>query len=150
MTGFLLDVNVLLALLWPSHTHHESALRWFAHNARHGWATCPITQAGFVRIASNPAFSRDAPAAHRALAVLRASESHPTHQFWADDVDLAEAVRPFENRLRGHQNVTDGYLLGLAIHRRGKLATFDQSLASLLPPGGAERARIELLQHQSS
>ena len=150
MTGFLLDVNVLLALLWPAHTHHESALRWFARHARQGWATCPITQAGFVRIVSNPGFSPDAPTVQHAIAVLRESQSHPGHQFWPDELELADAVQPFEGRLHGHQNLTDAYLLGLAAHRGGKLATFDRGLAALLPPGGAVRDQVELLRHDPS
>jgi uncharacterized protein len=146
MTGFLLDVNVLLALLWPPHTFHRSALRWFARNARQGWATSPITEAGFVRIVSNPRFSPDAPTIDHAITVLRESQSHRTHHFWADELKVAEALQPFKGRLRGHQDVTDAYLLGLAIHKRGKLATFDQALVALLPPGNAATGHIELLR----
>jgi uncharacterized protein len=148
MTGFLLDVNVLLALLWPPHTFHQSALRWFARKARQGWATSPITEAGFVRIVSNPRFSQDAPSIRHAISVLRESQSHPTHQFWADELKVAEALEPFEASLRGHQDVTDAYLLGLAIHKRGKLATFDQALVSLMHPRSATISHVELLRHQ--
>ena len=148
MTAFLLDVNVLLALLWPAHTHHRPAHRWFERHGQHGWATCPITQAGFVRILSNPKFSEDAPSLSEAIAALRESQAHPAHQFWADDLDFSEAVRPFGARLVSPSRVTDAYLIALALHRRAKLATFDRSLPSLLPPDSPERGRIELLRQE--
>lgn len=148
MTVFLLDLNVLLALFWPAHTHHKAAHRWFERHGHRGWATCPITQAGFVRILSNPSFSPDAPSLPEALAVLRENQSHPAHRFWADEIDFAEAVRPFGNRLLSHSRVTDAYLLSLAIHKRGKLATFDRSLPSLLAPGTAEKDAVELLRQE--
>ena len=132
MTAFLLDVNVLIALLWPAHEFHRRAHRWFARHARQPWATCPITQAAFVRIVSNPAFSPDAATPREAIAVLEANLKHPSHHFWPDDLGFSDAMRPLHAKLVGHRQVTDVYLLGLALHKRGKLATLDAG--RMLPP----------------
>jgi len=132
MTAVLLDVNVLIALLWPAHEGHQRAQNWFAHNAAAGWATCPFTQAGFVRIVSNPAFSRDAVTPKEAVNLLAANVRHKSHQFWADEIDIVSAIWPLLGRVSGHQQVTDAYLLGLARHKRGKLATMDRAVAELL------------------
>ena len=145
MSGFLLDVNLLIALLWPPHEAHQRAQRWFAQNAHQGWATCAMTQAGFVRIVSNPVFSRRAVSPGDALQVLRGSLEHPAHRFWTEDIGVGEALAPFGTRLVGHQLVTDAYLLGLAIQKKGRLATLDGSLSSLLPEQSAARARLVLL-----
>lgn len=143
MSGFLLDVNVLISLLWPAHTHHDTAQKWFAAKSTKGWATTPITQAAFVRIVSNPAFSKDAVAPDVALELLLQNLGHRHHRFWPDDLSYGEAVADFRPRLTGHRQVTDAYLLGLARHHKGKLATFDQAIASL--PARDEQKFIELL-----
>jgi uncharacterized protein len=141
----LLDVNVLIALLWPPHEAHARAQRWFAQNARHGWATCAMTQAGFVRIVSNPIFSRSAVSPRDALEVLSGSLQHPAHHFWTEDIGVTEALAHFGRRLLGHQQITDAYLLGLAIQKKGRLATLDASLSSLLSDQSAARSRLVLL-----
>jgi toxin-antitoxin system PIN domain toxin len=141
----LLDVNVLIALLWPPHEAHARAQRWFAQNARHGWATCAMTQSGFVRIVSNPIFSRRAVSPGDALEVLGSNLQHPAHHFWTEDIGVTEALAHFGRRLLGHQQITDAYLLGLAIHKKGRLATFDASLSALLPEQSAARDRVLLL-----
>jgi toxin-antitoxin system PIN domain toxin len=133
MTNYLLDVNVLVALMWPAHEGHQRAQEWFAKNAKNGWATCPLTQAGFVRILSNPAFSSDAVAPQEALKLLSANLKHPSHRFWPDDVTFAEAVEPIQKQIVGHQQVTDAYLLGLALRRKAKLTTMDRGMSALLP-----------------
>ncbi|HKM47290.1 MAG TPA: TA system VapC family ribonuclease toxin [Terriglobales bacterium] len=145
MSCFLLDVNVLIALLWPPHEAHARAQRWFGHNAHQGWATCAMTQADFVRIVSNPAFSRRAVSPGDALAVLSGSLQHPAHHFWTEDIEVTEALAHFGGRVLGHQQVTDAYLLGLATHKKGRLATLDTSLASLLPERSAARTRVVFL-----
>lgn len=139
MTAALLDVNVLVALLWPAHEGHERAQNWFARNAGGGWATCPMTQAGFVRIVSNPAFSRDAVTPKEAIQLLAANMQHRAHQFWADEIDVVEAMVPFAERLKGHQQVTDAYLLGLARQKKGKLATMDKAVTELFAEKSMER-----------
>ncbi len=145
MSGFLLDVNVLIALLWPAHESYERVQQWFRAHERAGWATCPLTQAAFVRIVSNPAFSPDAVRPQEAADLLAANLRHPSHQFWADAISFADAVHPFGTRLLGHRQVTDAYLLGLALHRQAKVATFDRSMIALLAPKATERACITLI-----
>jgi uncharacterized protein len=142
---FLLDVNVLIALLWPGHEAHTRAQRWFARNAEEGWATCAMTQAGFVRIVSNPAFSQRVVSPRDALEVLGGSLQHPAHHFWTEDIGATEALAPFGRRLLGHQQITDAYLLGLAIHKKGRLATLDASLAALLPDHSGAKNRLVVL-----
>lgn len=149
MKGCLLDTNLLIALLWPSHERHELAVKWFTRHRARGWATCPITQAGFVRIVSNPAFSRDAVQPREAVQVLSANCAAKDHAFWPEELPFAEAVAFAGARLLGHQQVTDAYLLGLAIHRGGVLATLDQRIAALLEPRSDERRALELVAHAS-
>lgn len=143
MKGYLLDTNLLISLLWPSHEQHELALKWFTRHRAKGWATCPITQAGFVRIVSNPAFSRDAVQPREAIHVLSANTAAKDHVFWPDELPVAAAVAFTGVRLMGHQQVTDAYLLGLAIRRGGVLATLDQRITTLTEPRSAERKALE-------
>ncbi len=145
MAAVLLDVNVLIALLWPAHEGHQRAQTWFAQNAAAGWATCPFTQAAFVRIVSNPGFSRDAVTPKEAVNLLSANARHRAHQFWADEIDFVTAVWPFVGRLSGHQQVTDAYLLGLARHKKGKLGTLDRTITELLPDKSMEASLLVLI-----
>jgi uncharacterized protein len=144
-TGFLLDVNVFIAMAWPTHRAHEKVQEWLARHARDGWATCPLTQTGFVRILSNPAFSPNALTPAHALALLQANLGHPAHRFWADDITFIKALELLNPRLAGHQQTTDAYLLGLAIHRKGTLATMDRAVLALLPEKSRERDFVELI-----
>ena len=151
MSTALLDVNVLIALLWPSHEHHDAAHSWFVARGRGArWATCPLTELAFVRIVSNPGFSADALAPAEALSLLERNLAHPGHDFWADDIDLVGAVGPLASGLQGHRQLADAYLLVLATRRRGVLATFDGGLRvfavgersrglELVPAGRRER-----------
>ena len=145
MIPFLLDVNVLVALAWREHTAHAVARAWFRRNARHGWATCPVTQAAFVRLLANPAFSSAAVTPGEAMRVLELALQHPSHVFWSDEIGLAAAVHPLRRRIVGHRQVNDAYLLGLAIHKGGRLATLDRGLLALLPDDSEHRHRIELI-----
>jgi toxin-antitoxin system PIN domain toxin len=131
MSALLLDVNVLVALLWPEHTFHELVQAWFGKNARRGWATCPITQGGFVRLVSNPSFSAQAVSPSDAARALDLTLKHPAHRFWPDEIPITDALGTFGKRVAGHQQVTDAYLLSLAIHNKGKLVTLDQSIVAL-------------------
>jgi uncharacterized protein len=135
MPAVLLDTNVLIALFSADHSHHVAAQNWFRDQEKKGWATCPFTQAGFVRLLSNPSVAKTTVSPSQAIAVLEENTNTPNHEFWADDLRYAEVVEPLKSKLRGHQQVNDAYLLGLAMHRRGKLATFDRSIAALLPEG---------------
>ena len=131
MKAALLDINILTALLWPAHEHHEVAHAWFGGRADASWATCSLTQLGLVRIVSNPAFSRDALSPVDALALLGENLTHPGHEFWTDSLQVPMAVRSMEARLQGYKQLTDAYLLALAHRRKGVLATFDRGLRSL-------------------
>lgn len=131
MKTALLDLNILTALLWPAHEHHEAAHRWFAARANGRWATCPITQLGFVRIVSNPAFSRDALTPAEAISLLAANLAHPGHEFWAESVQVPAAIKGMEPGLHGYRQLTDAYLLALASRHKGVLATFDRALRGL-------------------
>jgi hypothetical protein len=127
----LLDLNILTALLWPAHEHHGAAHRWFRARGKAGWATCPLTQLGFVRIVSNPAFSRDALSPVEAIALLDENLSHPGHEFWPDNLQLAAGVKQLQAGLHGYRQITDAYLLALASRRKSILATFDRGLKML-------------------
>jgi uncharacterized protein len=127
----LLDLNILTALLWPAHEHHDAAHRWFAARDRARWATCALTQLGFVRIVSNPSFSRDALSPAEAVVLLAENARHSGHEFWSDDIQVAAAIEPIETRLQGYRQLTDAYLLSLANRRKGVLATFDRGLRTL-------------------
>jgi toxin-antitoxin system PIN domain toxin len=137
VAAFLLDANVLIALAWPEHEFHEKVGRWFARHSRSGWATCPITQAAFVRILSNPAFSPNALSPANALRVLETNLSLPDHEFWPDSISVPDALEDMGTRLRGHQQIVDAYLRGLALHHRGKLATLDEGIAATWGAAGA-------------
>jgi hypothetical protein len=141
----LLDTNLLIALFWPAHERHDLVVKWFARHRAEGWATCPLTQAGFVRIVSNPAFSRDAVQPREAVEVLSANLAARDHTFWPDDAPFPEAVSFTRLRLVGHQQVTDAYLLGLAIRHGGLLATLDERIAALVEPKSAERKALEIV-----
>jgi toxin-antitoxin system PIN domain toxin len=145
MKGYLLDTNLLIALFWPSHEKHSLAVKWFTGRRGEGWATCPVTQTGFVRIVSNPAFSRDAVQPREALHVLAANIAAKDHEFWPDELPVAMAVAFAGVRLVGHQQVTDAYLLGLAIRRGGVLATLDNRIGALTEAKSAERKALETL-----
>lgn len=145
MTCHLLDVNMLIALMWPAHEEHRKVRNWFRQLAQAEWATCPFTQAAFVRIVSNPAFSSDAVAPQEAVGILETNLKHPGHQFWADDASFVKAVQPFAGKLVGHKQVTDAYLLGLAMHKKGKLVSLDRGILELLPEKGMERDLVILL-----
>jgi toxin-antitoxin system PIN domain toxin len=124
----LLDVNLLLALAWPNHIHHRVASIWYAHSARQS-STCPITQTGFVRISSNPAFTPAAVTPPQALDLLDRIVQLPGHGFWPDDLSLPIAIAG--SRILGHRQVVDLYLLKLAASHGGVFATLDGGAAAL-------------------
>jgi toxin-antitoxin system PIN domain toxin len=133
----LLDVNALVALAWNSHIHHVAIRRWFAANGARGWATCPVTESGFVRVSSNPKALPAAIGTAAAREVLAALRSAGLHRFLPDDVSIVDADVPVTS---GHRQVTDAHLLTLARRRGVRLVTFDAGLATL----GGERD-VELL-----
>lgn len=128
----LLDVNLLIALAWPNHSFHAEAIRWFREHRGTGFATCPITEAGFVRISMNPRAVSESKSSTTVLDILRRFRSLPGHRFWTDDLDLDATLSRFA-LLTGHRQVTDAYLLALAVSKGGCLATFDRSIAAIAP-----------------
>jgi len=127
----LLDVNALVALAWPNHVHHASARRWFLDHHAEGWATCPLTESGFVRVSTNARINPDARTVLEAATLLAALRAWPGHQFWLDDVSLAEEGDDALVGIHGHQQVTDAHLQMLAGRRGGRLVTFDREAAQL-------------------
>jgi toxin-antitoxin system PIN domain toxin len=130
----LLDVNVLVALFDPGHLHHEAAHEWFSAVREEGWATSPTTENGFVRVVSNPAYPGRRTTVADAVARLRqfAASGHHTH--WPDDVSILQEEILDASHLAGHGEVTDAYLLALAVHHGGTLATFDRSIRTTAVP----------------
>lgn len=124
----LLDVNVLVALFDPDHIHHEIAHDWFAEHRAHGWATCPSTEHGFVRVLTHPAYGAAALRPVEVVDRLRQFRASGHHAFWHDTVSITdlEAVRP--SHVRGHRQVGDVALLALAVRMGGRLATFDRTI----------------------
>ncbi|MEO5677671.1 MAG: TA system VapC family ribonuclease toxin [Usitatibacter sp.] len=123
----LLDVNVLIALLDADHSLHAPATQWFAANARDGWASCPITQNGCVRVMSNPAYPNPLPVS-ALIERLAEAAAHELHEFWPDDASLLDSTVVDPARIHGPRQLTDIYLLALAANRRGRLVTFDQGI----------------------
>ena len=133
----LLDVNALVALAWDSHIHHDAVRRWFASNGAAGWATCPVTESGFVRVSSNHLVLPSALSPDVAREVLLAMRQVGAHQFLVDDVSMIDTDVPATS---GHRQVTDAHLLTLARRRGVRVVTFDAGLAALA--GGPD---VELL-----
>ena len=133
----LLDVNALVALAWDSHVHHATMRTWFATNSAGGWATCPITESGFVRVSSNPKVLPSPIGVEPARAVLAALRAVDGHRFLVDDVSIADADVP---KMSGYGQVTDAHLLTLARRLGVRLVTFD---AGVLTLGGGRH--VELL-----
>ena len=136
----LLDVNVLIALLDQDHSLHERAREWFAANGSQGWASCPITQNGCIRIMSHPGY----PNALKTSAVMqRLGEAVTTahHQFWPDDLSLLDPRIADRTRIHGPRQLTDLYLLALAVRHRGRFVSFDSSIP-LTGIKGAEKRHL--------
>ena len=130
----LLDVNLLIALLDAQHLHHEAAGCWMRENIRHGWATCPITQNGCLRIMAQPAYPNSLPASTVAER-LREATSADHHEFWPDEVSLLDSSMADWGKVIGHKQITDVYLLALAVKRHGRFVTFDARIARSTVPG---------------
>ena len=140
---FLLDVNVLIALIDPTHVGHGAAHRWFGATGAASWATCPLTENGVIRIAGHPKYPNSAGSPAAVGPIVAQLRRLPGHEFWTDDlslmdsefVDLAQILLPAQ--------VTDSYLLALAVSRNGRLATLDRRLSPRAVRGG--RAALHLI-----
>jgi uncharacterized protein len=135
---FLLDVNVLVALVDSAHVSHDAAHDWFGREGRKDWATCPITENGLVRILANPKYPNALPTAADAVALLVQLVSLPGHVFWTADVTLRDANRFVAPRMLTAGQITDSYLLALAVSRGAKLATLDRRLSPVAVHKGAQ------------
>ena len=139
----LLDVNVLIALHDRDHVHHPRAAQWFTEHAAMGWATCPLTQNGCLRIMSQPGYP-NAQALAVLVGMLQRSTQAPEHTFWPDDTSALDADA-FEHRhMHSARQLTDLYLLSLAVRHSGRLVTFDQRIP-LSAVRGAEVRHLVVL-----
>jgi toxin-antitoxin system PIN domain toxin len=139
----LLDVNCLLALLDEDHSSHSRALLWWQSNRQAGWATCPLAQNGFVRILSQSSYPNRQPLGI-AVEQLKRVMILPDHEFWPDDISIA-GERIFDRgQILGPNQITDVYLLALAVKNGGRLVTFDRGLP-LRAVRGAEARHLVVL-----
>ena len=134
----LLDVNVLIALVDPAHIHYERAHAWWATNRSPGWASCPITQNGFARILSQPSYP-GARSTADAMRLLELFAAQTNHAFWGDDISLLDRQRFNDSHILGPKQLTDIYLLGVAVKNGGRLATFDRAIPRSAVTGAEPR-----------
>ena len=139
----LFDVNALLALVDKEHDFQPTVRAWWAVNKEGGWATCPITQNGFARIMSQPHYSNPAPTMD-AIQLLAMGLDQADHEFWPDDVSITDHRLFDRSHVLGPNQVTDVYLLGLAVKNGGRLVTFDRGLP-ISAVRGAEARHLVVL-----
>jgi toxin-antitoxin system PIN domain toxin len=139
----LLDVNVLLALFDPGHSQHAHMRAWWSRRETEGWASCPLTQNGFVRILSTPGYARPMTVAG-ALAALAELTALPGHEFWPDSISIGDTTTFDRRYLLGPNQITDVYLLALAVKNGGQLVTLDRAVP-ISAVRGAEPHHIAVL-----
>jgi toxin-antitoxin system PIN domain toxin len=139
----LLDVNVLLALLDPDHVMGPRVTKWF-EQAEGGWATCPVTQTGFARIASQPGYSNPVRVTE-AVELLRRATDLDGHEFWPCDIALTDPSRLDSGRLLGPAQLTDAYLLALAVSREGRFVTLDRRITAAAVPGARPDQLVSII-----
>ena len=125
------------------HVHHNAARSWFAGVRGNGWATCPLTEAGFVRVSCNPSAVKRSVTVFDAIALLGRLRRLESHAFWALEHSVTALPPGILSRIQGYRQITDAVLLGLATQRGGRLATFDTGMADLLAE--AERDWVETI-----
>jgi toxin-antitoxin system PIN domain toxin len=129
--AYLLDVNVLIALTEPEHPNHDTVTRWFETPGL-DWGLCPFSEAGFLRVSTNPRVGSHT--VQEAALVLAELSRRPGYRFWPLTTGWAELGTPFAERIFGHQQITDAYLLGLAVKKNGILVTLDKAIRYLAGP----------------
>ncbi len=139
---FLLDVNVLIALIDPTHLSHDAAHRWFENQGAARWATCPITMNGVVRIVGNPKYPNTPGSPAAVAGLLKRFTARAGHVFWSDDVSILDGRYVDTDRLLTSGQITDSYLLALAVARGGRLATLDHRLSVAAVPGGENHLQL--------
>jgi len=127
---FLLDVNVLIALIDPAHVQHDAAHEWFTDHGQHAWATCPLTENGVLRIVGHTSYPNSVGTPSAVAPLLVGLRALPGHVFWPDDISLMDTTKLDPTRLLTSRQVTDSYLLALACAHEGQLATFDRRLVT--------------------
>jgi toxin-antitoxin system PIN domain toxin len=138
VSAALLDVNVLIALMDPRHVNHELAHSWFAGSAPSAWATCPITENAVLRILGHPRYPNSPGPPAVVAPLLQGLLAHPRHRFWPDDLSFLTGTVVLHERLLDSAQLTDAYLLALAVHHEGTLVTLDRRLQGDGVRGGAE------------
>jgi len=136
--AFLLDVNVLIALIDPAHVQHDAAHEWFATHGQRAWATSPLTENGVLRIVGHTRYPNSPGTPAEVAQLMRGLRALPGHAFWPDDISLLDTERIDTERLLSSGQVTDSYLLALACANNGQLATFDRRLVTDAVRGGAQ------------
>jgi toxin-antitoxin system PIN domain toxin len=121
-------VNVLIALLEPGHGFFQKAQQWFRSSGKDNWGVCPLTEIGFVRITTNPSFFPGPRTHEEATSILAKLADRPGYRYWPITESWTSLTSAFADRITGHQQVTDAYLLGLAIKENGVLVTFDRGI----------------------
>jgi toxin-antitoxin system PIN domain toxin len=142
VTVHLLDVNVLIALVDPAHVQHDQAHDWFARVGHKAFATCPLTENGLVRIVGHPKYPDSPGPPSDVLQSLVAIRGMAGHEFWPDDISIADEAFFAPELLSSHSRVTDSYLLALAHANGGRLATMDQRLAADVAQGGKKSLEL--------
>ena len=140
----LLDVNVLIALFDAEHIHHETAHEWFESPSRGPWSTCPLTENGFVRIVANPGYPGRRTTVADAAERLRILCQTDEHVFWPNSLSLRDRERITAGSIRGYRQITDVYLLALAVHNSGVLTTFDDAIPIASVPGASDHSIVLL------
>lgn len=140
----LVDVNVLVALFDGAHTHHEPAHAWLGRQRGGGWATCPLVDNGAVRVLSHPAYPGRRTSLPDAISRLRTFQDSGGHEHWPDDQVISDAERFYPEHIAGHGQITDVYLLALAVARDQTLATFDRRI-SLRAVAGARPRHLTVI-----
>jgi toxin-antitoxin system PIN domain toxin len=139
---YLLDLNVVVAITDDEHEHYDAAQRWFSTVGGLSWGTCPLTDAGYVRLSTSPVARIGSGSFSTAIAVLADLARRPGFCFWPITESWADLTAPFAPRIYGHRQITDAYLLGLAIKEDGVLVTFDRGIKYM---AGAEFSKNVLL-----
>jgi hypothetical protein len=141
---FLLDVNVLFILHQPRHADYRPVYRWFKSRSADQFATCPMTQAGLLRLLTQGIEGLDRFPMDEARDALHSFVQHSGHVFWPDAPPYLDITAPLSKGMQGHRQVTDAYLLGLVIHHRGKLATLDRGILHMA--GKEFAASVEIVE----
>jgi toxin-antitoxin system PIN domain toxin len=140
--SFLLDVNVLIALIDPGHVAHDDAHAWFASTGAAAWATCPITENGVIRIIGNPRYPNSPGSPAVVAEIVAKLRKLPGHEFWPDDISLVGEADVDHTKILTSPQVTDTYLLALSKAHGGRLASFDRRLSTAAVKHGKTTLQI--------